>query len=118
MAHGLVDVSCNLNHAAAAGAFGNVEPNKIAAGKNPMHLDSAEPSIPYRDFVSTETRFSMLWQSNPEAAEAFLKQAQQDVKNRYHYYKQLSELEWNQTTSVSAIKAQVKTALAQEIHHD
>jgi dihydroorotate dehydrogenase (fumarate) len=35
----------------------------------------------------------MLWQTHPEAAEAFLAQAQQDVKNRYHYYKQLSELE-------------------------
>lgn len=122
IAHG-VDLSNNHRQQNLAVKSGHwplfrFDPNKIAAGKNPMHLDSAEPSIPYRDFVSTETRFSMLWQSNPEAAEAFLKQAQQDVKNRYHYYKQLSELEWNQTTSVSAIKAQVKTALAQEIHHD
>jgi len=59
--------------------------------------------------VMTETRFSMLWQSNPDAAEAFLEQAQQDVKNRYHYYKQLSELEWNEATRVSAIKVQLKT---------
>ncbi len=122
IAHG-VDLSNNHRQQNLAVKSGHwplfrFDPSKIAAGKNPMHLDSAEPSIPYRDFVSTETRFSMLWQSNPEAAEAFLKQAQQDVKNRYHYYKQLSELEWNQTTSVSAIKAQVKTALAQEIHHD
>jgi pyruvate-ferredoxin/flavodoxin oxidoreductase len=122
IAHG-VDLSNNHRQQNLAVKSGHwplfrFDPNKVAAGKNPMHLDSAEPSIPYRDFISTETRFSMLWQSNPEAAEAFLKQAQQDVKKRYHYYKQLSELEWNQTTSVSAIKAQVKTALAQEIHHD
>ena len=69
-----------------------------------MHLDSAEPSIPYRDFVQTETRFSMLWQTHPESAEQFLAQAQQDVMNRYHYYKQLSELDWSDTESISTLK--------------
>jgi pyruvate-ferredoxin/flavodoxin oxidoreductase len=56
----------------------------------------------------------MLWQSHPEDAEKFLAQAQQDVKNRYHYYKQLSELDWNENTSVSAIKAQIKTDSSKE----
>ena len=79
-----------------------------------MKLDSAEPSIPYRDFVKTETRFSMLWQTHPEAAEHFLEQAQKDVKNRYRYYKQLSELEWTEATSVSAVKAQLKNDSAKE----
>jgi pyruvate-ferredoxin/flavodoxin oxidoreductase len=36
------------------------------------------------------------------------------VKNRYHYYKQLSELEWNESTSVSAVKAQLKSESAKE----
>ncbi len=79
-----------------------------------MQLDSAEPSIPYRDFVMTETRFSMLWQSHPDHAEAFLKQAQHDVKNRYRYYQQLAALDWSDATSVAAAKAQVKADLAQE----
>ncbi|MEY3788187.1 MAG: hypothetical protein RLZ75_2394, partial [Pseudomonadota bacterium] len=57
---------------------------------------------------------SMLWQTHPEAAERFLAQAQQDVKNRYRYYKQLSELEWNEATSVSAVKAQLKNESAKE----
>ena len=84
------------------------DPNKRKQGKNPMHLDSAEPSIPYRDFVMTETRFSMLWQTHPEQAERFLAQAQQDVKQRYYFYKQLAELAWDESTSVSALKAQLK----------
>ncbi len=79
-----------------------------------MRLDSPEPSISYREFVQTETRFSMLWQTHPEAAEEFLAQAQQDVKNRYHFYKQLSELEWDDTTSVSSFKAQIKTAVEKD----
>ena len=94
------------------------DPSKAKAGKNPMKLDSAAPSIPYRDFVKTETRFSMLWQTHPEDAEAFLAQAQLDVTHRYHYYKQLAELEWTDATSVSAVKAQLKIDSAKETEHD
>ena len=112
IAHG-VDLSNNHRQQDLAVKSGHwplfrYDPSKAKAGKNPMKLDSAEPSIPYRDFVKTETRFSMLWQTHPEAAERFLAQAQQDVKNRYHYYKQLSELEWNETTDISEVKVQIK----------
>ena len=112
IAHG-VDLSNNHRQQDLAVKSGHwplfrYDPSKAKAGKNPMKLDSAEPSIPYRDFVKTETRFSMLWQTHPEAAERFLAQAQQDVKNRYHYYKQLSELEWNVTTDISEVKVQIK----------
>ncbi len=118
IAHG-VDMSNNHRQQNLAVKSGHwplfrFDPSKAKEGKNPMKLDSAEPSIPYRDFVKTETRFSMLWQSHPEDAERFLAQAQQDVKNRYRYYKQLSELEWGETTSVSAVKAQLKTDAAME----
>ncbi|MGD0960904.1 MAG: pyruvate:ferredoxin (flavodoxin) oxidoreductase, partial [Methylomonas sp.] len=106
IAHG-VDLSNNHRQQNLAVKSGHwplfrFDPAKIALGKNPMHLDSAEPSIPYRDFVMTETRFSMLWQTDPEAAEGFLQQAQQDVKNRYRYYKQLSELAWHEAAVESA----------------
>jgi len=114
IAHG-VDLSYNHRQQNLAVASGHwplfrFDPNKIKDGKNPMHLDSPPPSIPLRDFVMTETRFSMLWQTHPEAAERFLAQAQQDVKRRYHFYQQLAGLEWGENTSVSAVKAQVKTA--------
>ena len=121
IAHG-VDMSNNHRQQNLAVKSGHwplfrFNPNRIAQGKNPMQMDSAEPSIPYREFVMSETRFSMLWQSNPEAAEGFLKQAQQDVKNRYRYYKQLSELEWNEATSVSAVKVQLANEVAKETQH-
>ncbi|MGZ5580634.1 MAG: pyruvate:ferredoxin (flavodoxin) oxidoreductase [Methylobacter sp.] len=118
IAHG-VDMSNNHRQQNLAVKSGHwplfrFDPGKAKQGKNPMHLDSPEPSIPYRDFVKTETRFNMLWQTHPEDAERFLEQAQQDVKNRYHYYKQLSELAWNESTSVSAVKAQLKSETAKE----
>ena len=63
----------------------------------------------------TETRFSLLWQTHPDSAEQFLAQAQQDVKNRYHFYQQLATLEWGEKTSVSALKAQLKLNNGQEL---
>ncbi|MFN2309141.1 MAG: pyruvate:ferredoxin (flavodoxin) oxidoreductase, partial [Gammaproteobacteria bacterium] len=96
IAHG-VDLSFNHRQQALAVDSGHwpllrFEPARAAAGKNPLHLDSPEPSIPYKDFISTETRFSMLWRSHPDAAEAFLARSQQDARARYHHYKQLADL--------------------------
>jgi pyruvate-ferredoxin/flavodoxin oxidoreductase len=100
IAHG-VDLSHNHQQQELAVKSGHwplfrYQPARAAEGRNPLQLDSAEPSIPYRAFVETETRFSMLWQTHPEAAEAFLEQAQREVRERYHYYRQLAELDWSQ----------------------
>ena len=100
IAHG-VDLSHNHRQQDLAVKSGHwplfrYHPARAAEGRNPLQLDSAEPSIPYRAFVETETRFSMLWQTHPEAAEAFLEQAQREVRERYHYYRQLAELDWSE----------------------
>jgi pyruvate-ferredoxin/flavodoxin oxidoreductase len=111
IAHG-VDLSNNHRQQQLAVNSGHwplfrFDPRRIMAGKNPLHLDSAEPSIPYRDFVQTETRFNMLWHTHPEDAERFVQQAQQEVRHRYSYYKQLAELDWDEHTSVAAAKARL-----------
>jgi pyruvate-ferredoxin/flavodoxin oxidoreductase len=120
IAHG-VDLSNNHRQQDLAVKSGHwplfrFDPKRIGLGQNPLHLDSAEPSIPYRDFVQSETRFSMLWQTHPEDAERFLQQAQQEVKHRYQYYKQLSELDWGDHTSVAAVKAQLKVDAKEPEH--
>ncbi|MDZ7661343.1 pyruvate:ferredoxin (flavodoxin) oxidoreductase [Thiohalophilus sp.] len=112
IAHG-VDLSNNHRQQNLAVDSGHwplfrFDPARATQGKNPLHLDSGEPSIPYREFVQTETRFSMLWHTHPQDAERFLAEAQQEVQHRYHYYKQLSELEWDGATRVSAVKAKLK----------
>ncbi|MDZ7660761.1 pyruvate:ferredoxin (flavodoxin) oxidoreductase [Thiohalophilus sp.] len=112
IAHG-VDLSNNHRQQNLAVDSGHwplfrFDPSRATQGKNPLHLDSGEPSIPYREFVQTETRFSMLWHTHPQDAERFLAEAQQEVQHRYHYYKQLSELEWDGATRVSAVKAKLK----------
>jgi len=58
----------------------------------PFQLDSADPSVPYADFARSEARFSMLARANPDRARELVALAQQDVDNRWQYYRQLSEL--------------------------
>ena len=58
----------------------------------PFQLDSADPSVPYADFARSEARFSMLARANPDRAKELVGLAQQDVDNRWHYYRQLADL--------------------------
>ncbi|MBC8210172.1 MAG: pyruvate:ferredoxin (flavodoxin) oxidoreductase [Gammaproteobacteria bacterium] len=106
IAHG-VDLSNNHRQQQLAVNSGHwplfrFDPARAKQGLNPLHLDSAEPSIPYRDYIMSETRFNMLWHTHPEDAERFLQLAQQEVNHRYHYYKQLSELEWDVDTTLKS----------------
>jgi len=98
IAHG-IDLKDNHLHQQLAVDSGHwplfrYDPQQAASGKNPLRLDSKAPSIPYRDFIETEIRFSMLWRTHPEDAEKFLEQSQTEVLHRYHYYEQLASLEW------------------------
>jgi len=111
IAHG-VDMSNNHRQQDMAVKSGHwplfrFNPNLAEKGKNPLQLDSKEPSIPYKEFIQSETRFNMLWHTHPDDAERFLKKAQQEVNHRYSYYKQLSELDWSEAVSAAATKARV-----------
>ncbi|MFD2110418.1 pyruvate:ferredoxin (flavodoxin) oxidoreductase [Thiorhodococcus fuscus] len=96
IAHG-VDLSNNLRQqdmAVNAGhwALFRYDPRRAARGENPLLIDSKPPSIPYRDFMNSETRFSLLNRTHPEAAERFLQLAQTHVKTRFDLYEQLAHL--------------------------
>ncbi|MES9955526.1 MAG: pyruvate:ferredoxin (flavodoxin) oxidoreductase [Sedimenticola sp.] len=96
IAHG-IDMANNLRQQELAVNSGHwplfrFDPRKARQGENPLHMDSKEPSIPYRDFVTSETRFSVLMRTHPEEAEQFLQQAQKGVRDKFHMYEQLAHL--------------------------
>ncbi len=96
IAHG-VDLSNNLRQQDLAVNSGHwalfrYDPRRVAQGENPLHIDCKPPSIPYRDFVSTETRFSLLNRTHPDAAERFLQLSQKHVQTRFSLYEQLAQL--------------------------
>ncbi len=70
------------------------DPRRLADGENPLQLDSKKPAIGYRDFVSSETRFSMLWRSHPDNAEKFLHDSQVEAIARYRHYEQLAAMSY------------------------
>ncbi|MDH7516432.1 MAG: thiamine pyrophosphate-dependent enzyme, partial [Bacteroidota bacterium] len=67
-------------------------PALAAEGKNPFKLDSKAPSLPVADFMKMETRFSMLFKSNPAEAERLMKIAEEYVRRKYDFYTRLEKL--------------------------
>jgi pyruvate-ferredoxin/flavodoxin oxidoreductase len=62
-------------------------------GTRPFRLDSKAPSRPLRDFLSTEGRYAVLERSDPGRSEQLRAAAEQDVRERWHYYEQLAGVE-------------------------
>jgi len=96
IAHGY-DLRDQLGHQKAATDSGywplyRYDPGREARGEPGLRLDSRKPTIPFRQFADTETRFAMLGRADPDAATALLGRAQQDIDDRWHLYEQMVHL--------------------------
>jgi pyruvate-ferredoxin/flavodoxin oxidoreductase len=90
IAHGY-DLSYGLAQQKAAVLSGywplmRYDPRLRQQGKNPFQLDSAPPSLAFKQYAYHEARYSMLVRSDPEAARVLLGRAQQDVERRWRIY--------------------------------
>ncbi len=99
IAHGF-DLSYGMEQQKAAVNSGywplfRYNPDLAAQGKNPFQLDSKPATIPLKDYVYNETRYTMLVKSNPEHAKVLLEQAQQDVVERWKMYDYLAHMPVN-----------------------
>jgi pyruvate-ferredoxin/flavodoxin oxidoreductase len=71
-------------------------PQLAQEGKNPLTIDSKEPTVPFEQYAYNETRYRMLVQSDEQRAEMLLKLAEQDVKNRWNFYKQMAAMHYGE----------------------
>ena len=99
IAHG-INMSYSLNEQKKAVDSGHwilyrYNPDLLKEGKNPLKVDSREPSIPYEEYAMGEVRFKTLMSSMPDRAKALAKQAQEQVTRRYKHYKQLETLDYS-----------------------
>ena len=62
-------------------------------GKNPFVLDSKEPTIPYREFLDGEVRYTSLLKLQPERAEELYELAEDNAKERYERYLEMEKFE-------------------------
>jgi len=98
IAHG-IDMRKGLDQQKKAVASGiwplfRYNPVLIDEGKNPLQIDSREPSISVEDYAYNETRYRMLLQSDEARAEALMKMARSDVDKRWNLYRQMAEIEY------------------------
>lgn len=61
-------------------------------GKNPLILDSKEPSVSLEEYAYNETRYRMLLQSDKVRATELMTQAKQDVQAHWKRYQQMASL--------------------------
>ena len=66
-------------------------PKLKAEGKNPLILDSKEPTVDIGEYMYNEIRFRALKQTGPERAAELLEVARRDAKERYAFYKYLAD---------------------------
>ena len=68
-------------------------PELAKEGKNPLQLDSKDPTIKVEDYAYKETRYRMLVQSDEKRAEMLMKVANEDVVSRWNLYKQMAQMQ-------------------------
>lgn len=59
------------------------DPRLAEAGQNPFQLDSAPPSLPLEEYYYSETRYSVLKQTDPATAARLIKEAKHDIQNQW-----------------------------------
>jgi len=98
IAHGInMTTGTDQQKAAVASGFWPLyrfDPRRAEEGKNPLQLDSKEPTISFEDFAYSETRWKMLTKSKPEEAKKLLAQATKDTLDRWHIYQQMASLQY------------------------
>ena len=96
IAHG-IDMRLGMQQQDLAVASGywplfRFSPSMRAVGQNPLRLDSARPSIPFKEYADNEIRYSALAQANPRDAAELMRQAQASATAKYQQYEDLAAI--------------------------
>jgi len=94
IAHGM-DMSKGIEAMKKAVACGywplyRYNPELEAQGKNPLIINSKDPSIPFEDYAYRENRYKALKVSNPEVAKELMKQAEADIMRKWKLLKHMA----------------------------
>ncbi len=106
IAHG-IDMRKGLDQQKAAVNCGfwplyRYNPALIDEGKNPLSLDSKDPTISFEDYAYNETRYRMLLQSDESRAELLMKEAKNDSQKRLELYKQMAAIQYKPLEAIEA----------------
>ena len=81
-----------IRKAVASGYWNLYRYNPMLAeeGKNPMILDSKDPTESYQDYLKSEVRYTSLLKAFPDAAGTLFQRAQEEASERLDSYKRLA----------------------------
>ena len=65
-------------------------PAMRAIGENPFRLDSARPTIPFKDYAKNEIRYTSLAHTMPKEAAELMVRAQASATDKYRQYEELA----------------------------
>ena len=74
-------------------------PDLAKEARNPLKLDSRDPSMSVQNAAYTETRYSMLALTDEARAEELMKTAQENVNARWEFYKQMANISYAENSS-------------------
>ena len=99
IAHG-IDMTTAVDENRRAVACGHwplvrYNPELSEQGKNPLQLDSKEPTISLEEYAYGENRYRVLKKSNPEAAAALMARSTELTARRFDLYKRMSEMDYS-----------------------
>ena len=98
IAHG-IDMATAIEgqkRAVACGHWPLVRYNPALAeqGKNPLQLDSKEPTISLEEYAYGENRYRVLKKNNPEAAATLMARSTELTARRFDLYKRMAEMDY------------------------
>jgi pyruvate-ferredoxin/flavodoxin oxidoreductase len=97
IAHG-IDMASAVEGCKQAVASGHwpifrYDPRLAAEGKNPLQLDSKEPTISFEEYAQAQNRYRVLQKANPGVAAKLMQEANKVTATRYDLYRKLAELQ-------------------------
>ena len=94
IAHGINTATAMQNQKAAVQCGQRLlyryNPERAAAGENPLQIDSSPPRMKVEEYLGLENRFTMLARSKPETSKQLFAEAQHDVDARWERYQRLA----------------------------
>ncbi len=97
IAHG-IDMTTAVDECKKAVACGHwplfrYDPRLTSQGKNPLQLDSKEPTISFEEYAYGENRYRVLKKAQPEVAARLMAQVTNETASRFDLYKKLAEMQ-------------------------
>ena len=71
-------------------------PDLADQGKNPLQLDSKEPTTSLEDYIYSENRYLVLKKTNPDRAAKLLKLAKEDIRRSQRMYRNLAAISYEE----------------------